>query len=106
MMKPFAVSILLSIIISLLVSYGDNDDGFTGPDVPEREPEPTTGAVEVTTHTTGDDIDSDGYIGNQRTNINPSDTAILSDPSEDSVDVELIRPWEETRYLKEVVNLK
>ena len=73
-----------------IISCG-GDDGPTGPDNPP-EPEPTTGAVEITTNTTGDDIDPDGYevaVADQNTNIDVSGSVILSDLSEGSYDVEL-----------------
>ncbi|TYP95302.1 protein of unknown function (DUF5050) [Fodinibius salinus] len=81
-------STLLSLVLSfLLVSCGGGDS--TGSEPP---PELTTGAVEVTTSTTGDDIDGDGFTvaaANASSSIDPNDTTILTDLSEGSVDVEL-----------------
>lgn len=74
----------------MVLSCG-GDDGPTGPEN-SQDPEPTTGAVEIITNTTGDDIDSDGYkvaTANQNTNIDASDSVILDDLSEGDAEVEL-----------------
>lgn len=88
-MKKLQRLLLLMLTVTIISCGGD--DGPTGPDNPP-EPEPTTGAVEITTNTTGDDIDPDGYevaVADQNTNIDVSGSVILSDLSEGSYDVEL-----------------
>jgi len=87
MRRVIKISVLFITIIIILAACGGGD-GPTGPE----EPESTTGAVEVTANTTGDDIDSDGFtvsIANVSSNIDPNETVVLSDISEGNKEIEL-----------------
>ncbi|WP_445665690.1 TolB family protein [Fodinibius sp. AD559] len=91
-MKKLQRAILMIITIALISCGGS--DGPTGPENPHspEESEPTTGAIEVTTNTTGDDIDSDGYTvatANVSSSIDPNGSTVLPDLSEGSAEVEL-----------------
>ena len=77
----------LFIVIGLLISCG-SDSNTTGPD---SEPEPTTGSVEITTSTSGDDQD-DGYeisVDGTTQGIGANETVTVSDLQEGSYDAEL-----------------
>lgn len=75
--------ILFFISISLIIACGD--DSPTGSNQ-------ETGAIEVSTQTSGDDVDSDGYIitaGNQNTQIGASSSTVISGLAEGTYQLEL-----------------
>jgi|GEM_PF-2731830 len=84
--------ILSVVLIVTLISCG-SDSNSTGPDSdPNSEPEPTTGTVEITTNTSGNDQDDDGYkvtIGNNEKDISINETVSFDNLDEGNYDAEL-----------------
>lgn len=79
----------LFIVIGLLISCG-GDSNTTGPDT-DPGPEPTTGSVEITTSTSGDDQDG-GYeisVDGTTESIGSNETITISDLEEGNYDAEL-----------------
>lgn len=91
-MRRFQHLFSVFIAIILVVSCG-SDSNTTGPDSgPDSEPEPTTGSVEITTSTSGDDKDDDGYtvaLGEDEKDISSNETISFDDLDEGSYDAEL-----------------
>ncbi|TYP95586.1 WD40-like Beta Propeller Repeat [Fodinibius salinus] len=80
------------LILSILFIFSCGGDDGHGPTNPNNNDEPTTGAVEVTTSSTGDDIDGDGYTvsaGGTSKSVSSSGTVILAGLSEGDVNTEL-----------------
>ncbi|TYP91292.1 protein of unknown function (DUF5050) [Fodinibius salinus] len=90
MRRPIQIATLFLTIL-LVAACGDDGHGPTNGNSNDND-EPTTGAVEVTTNSTGDDIDADGYTvnaGGTSQSVSASGTVTLAGLSEGDVDAQL-----------------
>lgn len=90
-MRRLLRTIIPLLALAFVISCGDDSTGpETDPDS-DPDPEPTTGMVELTTSTSGEDQD-DGYVitlGDQEEDISANETLTFEDLEEDSYEAEL-----------------
>lgn len=89
-MRSLATSLVLTLAVSLAACGGDESSSPTDPDQNEG---PTTGAISVTTSTSGATPDPDGYAvapeGESAVDIGTDSTVVFTDLSEDSYSINL-----------------